>query len=125
MWRPLLLLLLLALAGCKARDGETLRKVVRKSSEKLQNAARPMNDAAPAWCGSLGEPSLAGRVENRIRHDRYLAAHRFAVRAAGPGAVAVSATVPAESVKARALDLARSTLGVENVIDEVKLGPQR
>jgi osmotically-inducible protein OsmY len=119
MWRILPLLpLLLLLVGCKTRDGDTLRKVARKSGEKIQHAAAPMNDAAPSW-HRLGEPSLAGRVDNRIRHDRYLAGHRFDVRGDGPGTVAVKGTVPEASVKTRALDLARSTLGVEKVIDEV------
>ena len=119
-WRWALLLPLL-LAGCQERDGETLRKVVRKTGEKLEGAARPVNAAALPLRGSFTETGLAARVEVRLRNDRYLAEHRLSVRADKPGVVAVSGTVPEPSVKTRALDLARSTLGVEKVLDEMKV----
>ena len=121
MRHVLLVLLPLALVGCKESDGENLRQIARRTGERLDRAARPVNDAATPLCGSLGELSVAARVDSRIRHDRYLAGHHFTVRGDRQGVVTVTATVPDKSIKARALDLARSTLGVEDVIDEVKV----
>jgi len=121
MRRLLFVLPLLALAGCKPSDGETLRQVARKTGEKLQGAARPVDAATSPLRGSFSETGLAARVETRIRNDRYLAGQRFAVRGTAEGTVAVSGTVPEPSIKTRALDLAKSTLGVEKVIDEVKV----
>jgi len=124
MWRSLLALpLLLPLVGCKESDGENLRQIARKAGEKLDRAARPVGDAASPLRGSLGEHSAAARADSRIRHDRYLAGHRFTVRGEGP-IVTVTATVPDASMKTRALDLARSTVGVEDVIDEVKVAAE-
>jgi osmotically-inducible protein OsmY len=121
MSRLLFVLPLLLMAGCKESDGETLRKVARKTGEKLEGTARPVHVATSPLRGSFTETGLAARVETRIRNDRYLAGHRLTVRGAAEGTVAVSGTVPEPSVKTRAIDLAKSTLGVEKVIDEVKV----
>lgn len=120
MWRCLFLLALLP-AGCKARDGDTLRQASRKAGEKLRRAAAPASEAATPLGDFLNDGSLAARVEWRIRHDRYLAGQRFGVRADAGGVVTLSGTVPEATLRTRALELARSTLGVEKVVDEVKL----
>jgi osmotically-inducible protein OsmY len=120
-WRLVFLLPLLLMAGCKESDGETLRRVARKTGEKLEGSARPVHLATSPLRGSFSETGLAARVEVRIRNDRYLAGQGLKVRGTAEGTVAVSGTVGETSVKTRALDLAKSTLGVEKVIDEVKV----
>lgn len=122
MWR-VVPLFLMAFAGCKPTDGETLRKVARKSGEKIQRACAPMNEATPSWSQALAEPSIARRVEGRMRHDRYLAAFRLTARNDGPGSVVLRGTVPDASLQTRALELARSTLGVEKVTGEIVVSP--
>ena len=119
-WR-LAFLLLLLLSGCKESDGETLRKVARKTGEKLEGSARPVHLATSPLRGAFSENGLAARVQTRIRNDRYLAGQGLKVRGTAAGAVTLSGTVAEPSVKTRALDLAKSTLGVEKVIDEVKV----
>jgi osmotically-inducible protein OsmY len=116
------LVCLLLVVGCKARDGDTMRKIARKTGEKIENAAGPVAAITTGVRGSLGEGSVTARVEARLRWDRQLAEHRLTVRGDGSGEITLSGTVPEESAKQRAVDLAKSTLGVEKVNDEVKVG---
>src|SRR2546423_13619980 len=102
MWRSLFVLALLLPAGCKARDGETLRQVARKTGQKLGGAARPL-EATATLRNPLAEANVAARVDSRLRNDRYLAPYQFTVRG-DHGSVTVGATVPEASLKARAPD---------------------
>ncbi len=117
-----LLLSLLLLAGCKARDGDILHQVARRTGQKLEGAitgpARQLPTRVP---NPMTEVSVAARVDARLRYDRHLADHSFVVRAKGASAVVVAGSVPEASLKQRALDLAKSTVGVETVVDEVRL----
>src|SRR4051794_3162146 len=121
MRRALLAVALLAV-GCKGSDGETLRKIARKTGQRLDCVARPGNEAWAPLRATRGEPPVAARVAARIRHDRFLAGYRLEVSGDGRGGVTLNGSVPDRSLKARAMDLARSTLGVESVEDQVKVG---
>jgi osmotically-inducible protein OsmY len=122
MSRVLVVCLLLTLAGCTPRDGDLLRKIVRKTGQKLQVTAAPLGQIKGAAGGlAPGMADLAARVSTRLRWDRYLADSRLEVRGQSSGTVVLSGTVADPSIKQRALDLAKSTVGVERVTDEVKV----
>jgi osmotically-inducible protein OsmY len=124
MSRFLVVCLLLVAAGCKARDGDVLRKIARKTGEKLEGATGSVGQMA----GSVPVPAVGSdvtaRVQARLRWDRYLADSRIDVRGRGKGVIVLKGQVSEASVKQRALDLARSTVGVERVSDEVKVKVQ-
>jgi osmotically-inducible protein OsmY len=109
----------LLVLGCQARDGDTMRQVARKTGEKLDPASRPVNALTTGMRGSLGEASVTARVEARLRWDRYLSEHSITVQGDGKGTVTLSGTVPEPGIKTRAVDLAKSTVGVESVNDEI------
>jgi hypothetical protein len=119
------LLCLLLVAGCKARDGDILHQVARRTGQKLEGAitapARQLPTRVP---NPMTEVSVAARVDARLRYDRHLSDHSFVVRAQGASAVVVAGTVPEASIKQRALDLAKSTVGVDRVVDEVQLSEE-
>jgi osmotically-inducible protein OsmY len=71
--------------------------------------------------GSLGDAALGSRVAARLRWDRYLAESDIRPRSQEPGVVILDGTVPDTAHRRRALELARSTLGVEQVVDELKV----
>jgi osmotically-inducible protein OsmY len=120
----LFLLLLQLAAGCKAKDGDLLRQVARKAGEKLQGVTTPAGKVASTVRTSLCEASPAARAQTRLRWDRYLAGLDLQVRAGEPGNVVVAGKVPDAAARQRAIDLAKSTAGVENVVDEVKVAKE-
>jgi hypothetical protein len=114
-------LLLMAVAGCSPGDGDVLRKIVRRAGDRLEDATRPVGQLAGPGRNPAIATDLAARVQGRLRGDRYLSGARFEVREQGKGVVVLSGQVAEASVKQRALDLAKSTVGVERVTDEVKV----
>lgn len=116
-------LLVLAAAGCQARDGELLAKAAQKAGEKLGLTRGPStNTLTGTLRGSLGETSVSARVENRLRWDRFLADQPIEVTATGPATVTLRGTVSEAGLKARAVEVAKATLGVDRVVDELEVG---
>jgi osmotically-inducible protein OsmY len=120
--------LLLAVAGCKARDTDTLARIGQKSAARLTTAAGgphgPVADGWQALRGSLSEGSLDSQVAIRLRWDRYLAGANVRVRSPASGVVRLQGTVPDAAHRQRALELAHSTAGVEQVLDELEVAPR-
>jgi osmotically-inducible protein OsmY len=120
----LLALVPLAVSGCKARDGDILRRIVRKTGEKLQGTSGPIGQLGEGISASAGSSGAAGRVEARLRWDRYLADVRIEVSGEEDGVVVLSGKVKDAQIKQRALDLANSTVGVVRVKDEVTVSAE-
>jgi hypothetical protein len=115
-------------AGCSGEDNERLARLGRKLSEKAQGlpASAPAS-ARIAW--PTPTPSaipeavgLAERVRWRVRQDRYLAELPIEVTSSGM-LVQLSGTVRTPEQRQRALDLARSTVGVADVADSLTVTP--
>jgi osmotically-inducible protein OsmY len=113
----------LAATGCKPRDGDVLRKIVRRTGEKLQGTAGPVGQLG-AGVSASARSGAAGRVEARLRWDRYLANVRVEASGDEDGVVVLTGKVKDVLLKQRALDLAQSTVGVERVKDEVKVSAE-
>jgi osmotically-inducible protein OsmY len=118
-------LLALTSAGCKARDTDTLARICHKTAHKFTALAGGSHgQLAGSWQavrGSMSHNSLDSRVATRLRWDRYLADSDIRVRLTGPGIVTVQGSVPDPSHRQRAIELARSTVGVEQVIDNLTI----
>jgi osmotically-inducible protein OsmY len=108
--------------GCQARDGELLAQAGHKAAQKLGLTRGPStNTLTGTLRGSLGETSVSARVENRLRWDRFLANQTLEVVQTGPATVTLKGTLPEEGMRARANEIARATLGVERVVDELEI----
>jgi osmotically-inducible protein OsmY len=115
------LLLVAAVAGCQARDGELLARAGQRAGQKLGLSRGPStNTLTGTLRGSLGETSLSARVENRLRWDRFLVDQPIMVVTSGTAAVTLRGTVPEKAMRERAVELAKTTLGVERVVDEME-----
>lgn len=115
-------LMLLAVTGCQARDGELLAQAGLRAGRKLGLTRGPStNTLMGTLRGSLGETSLSARVENRLRWDRFLAEQSIEVVTTEPTTVTLRGMVSEAGMKQRAADLAKSTLGVEHVVDEMEV----
>jgi len=118
-------LALLAAAGCGKDDADGLARVGGKVAayiDALTGGARgKLGDSWDAARGCWSDAALDGRVATRLRWDKGLAGARVQAASAGPGVVRLSGSVEGAAQRDRALDLARSTVGVEKVIDEIEV----
>ena len=118
----LLAMVCISVVGCQARDGDLLAQAGHKAAQKLGLTRGPStNTLTGTLRGSLGETSLSARVENRLRWDRFLANQAIEVLQTGPATVTLKGQLPEEAMRARATEIARATLGVERVVDELEI----
>ena len=121
-WRWLIGLVLL-LAGCEGQDADRLAKIGTKVIDKLQGqtggATGRLPDSLQSIRGGLGEFALDAKVAARVRWDQQLDGMPIQVVGTKPGAVKLSGTVSSFEAHQRAIQLARSTTGVTDVIDEL------
>jgi osmotically-inducible protein OsmY len=120
--RPLLILVLLV-AGCTARDGDLLGQALQRAGQKLETAAGGNANQFAGRLRTTARPSigLAERVETRLKWDRFLDDVEVVVESPEPGVVKVKGKMPDIAKRQRVLDLARSTVGVKDVVDELTL----
>jgi osmotically-inducible protein OsmY len=120
MPRILLLLALLPLVGCQARDADLLALACQRAGHKLGITGGPARGTLTGTLrGSLGETSLSARVESRLRWDKALADHPIEASVTGPGTVTLRGTIADATLRQKAVDVAQTTLGVEKVINEL------
>jgi osmotically-inducible protein OsmY len=115
-------LLALSAGGCQAKDSDTLARIGRKTAGKVEALVGPRGHLAGGWevlRGSLSDGALDSRVAARLRWDRYLAEADIQAHSPAPGVVRLRGTVADAAHRQRALELARSTAGVEQVLDEL------
>ena len=121
--RRFLLLCPLLVAGCQYSDVDTLARIGQRAGQKLEEGFGLSPEVmAGRMRGPLEDTGLAGRVRLRILFDRYVQDTTVQVGVPSTGVVRLRATVPDDTTRQRILDLTRSTTGVEQVIDEMKLG---
>jgi hypothetical protein len=111
-------LIVLALAGCSREDGVKLARVGRLVGEKVREAAparTPLGEVNP-------EATPAGRVRVRLRNDATLAGHPIQVVEWEDG-LHLRGRVPTREQADWAGRLARETVGVTAVVNEIAVGP--
>jgi hyperosmotically inducible periplasmic protein len=123
----ILVALFLVLVGSrfKASDGDKLRAVSRLTVQKVRNALPPgLNVAAPVDALRKELPTRADdAVRARLSADKRLAGVEFKVTAEG-NVVTLRGVVPTAGLKALAVDVAKNTVGVEEVVDELAVPAQ-
>jgi osmotically-inducible protein OsmY len=121
----LVLSLAVLAGGCGREHADRLARVGRLTAARLGaatgGARGKLADGLDAVRGALGEASADSRVTLRLRWDKMLAGADVHVSAAGPGVVRLEGTVADHDQRSRAVGLAESTEGVEQVIDALAL----
>jgi len=117
MKRTLLLASLLALTGCQRSDGDRLAGIGRAVT---RNAEQLIPNRSPIGSGLTLHVGADQRVRDRFKTDRYLNAQAIEVTAEG-GSVRLKGIVAEQALKLRAVEMAESTIGVEQVVDELML----
>ncbi|MBM3983641.1 MAG: BON domain-containing protein [Planctomycetes bacterium] len=118
----ILVALFLVLVGSrfKASDGDKLRTVSRLAVTKVRNAMPPaVNVIAPVDALRKELPTRPDdAVRARLAADKRFAGVEFKVTAEG-GTVTLRGVVPNADVKRLAAGVARNTVGVDELIDEL------
>lgn len=118
------LLIALALAGCSNEDADQLAKVARTSRNKIEQmtggAPDKLAGSIDAMRANWNEIALDTRVSLRLRWDRDLEGSAVEVHATN-GVVELRGTVTKMTQRQRAVQLARTTLGVTEVVDVLEI----
>jgi hypothetical protein len=115
--------------GVAAKAGEKIDEVGRAIRRGIENAEDAVRDGINKTGGTVREgftktrESVQGmgvlsRVYGRLHWDKSLNSSSLFVRAEG-GAVTLRGSVPDEAARAKAVDLAKDTVGVTHVIDQL------
>ena len=112
-------------AGCESQDADRLNRLGTKVLDKLQDPPSLSAVGGPASPlqsirGSWNDLALDTRVSARLRWDKDLAGASIQVNSAGQGQIRLRGTVASMDVRQKAVALARNTVGVTNVQDELE-----
>ena len=102
-----------------------MARVCHKTAAKFdgvtENMRGKLQNGWGAVRGSVSETSLDSRVALRLRWDTDMTGADVQVRLVGPGVVELHGTVIDLTQRTRAMQLARTTTGVENVLDALTI----
>ena len=116
--------LVLAVAGCTSKDAEHLARVGEKVADKSKTLTADPTSKLSAGIQSvranLTEWSLESRVLARIKWDKSLADAAIDVRVSD-NHVHLTGVIRSESQRRRAIELAKTTAGVEKVTEELTI----
>ncbi|MFM7150352.1 MAG: BON domain-containing protein [Gemmataceae bacterium] len=120
--RWLLVAAFIGLSGCSSRDVELLGEVMQKASEKAEKALGGNAQQFAIRLQSPSQPSigLAEQVESRLKWDRNLEGVDLVVSSPDQGVIKISGKVQDIAKKQRIMDLAKATIGVDEVVDEIE-----
>ena len=125
-WRLALVLLVGLGHGCSRDDADCLARIGRQTVAKAETLTDEANGRLNAGLQALRagekEPGVESRVGERLRWDKELHTAKIAVHLVD-GGVELRGKVANAEQRQRALELARGTLGVENVVDALEESP--
>jgi osmotically-inducible protein OsmY len=123
----LLACLAMTACGCSGQDADQLARVSQRVVARLEavsgGATGKLLNRLQVRRSNETEATLEDRVASRLRWDRSLAEKPIQVRTVENGVIELQGTVADLSARRRAVDLAQSTVGVEQVIDAMEVSP--
>jgi osmotically-inducible protein OsmY len=120
-------LLLAGPAGAQERKEEgfqeRLGRAIGEFKETTKDLRHQVREGFESVRDSIDRMSTEGRVYARLRWDKALSDATISVDVDKDGVTVLRGTVPSESAKRRAEQLAVDTIGVERVTNELKVVP--
>lgn len=110
----------LPLTGCTGEDAELLSRAWRTAGNKVHEATGVARNRLSSSLHSLQGDSLKEHVRNRLLHDKELTGITVEILEE-EGVVTLDGEVGAEAQKERAVGIAESTVGVEKVVDQLRI----
>src|SRR5262249_22781419 len=123
-----MLLAAMCVAGCGSDDADALARVARLSAAKIEDMSGGAPNKVAASFESMranwNELGLDARVSLRIRWEKDLANAAIHVQARN-GVVELKGKVADMAQRQRAVQVARSTIGVVDVVDALEMTDQK
>jgi hypothetical protein len=118
-------LLMAAVCGC-TDDMEHLKAIGAKLANRTPQAENlgkmPWSDTARQLHSAISRAPLVHRVSYRLLFDKDLAEEKVSTELKGPGQIELTGFVSSENHRERAGEIASRTLGVEEVVNNLKVG---
>ena len=111
---------ILCIVGCSNNDQEHLARAAGKAREKIKNAGGESGRGLTTGWQSV---ALDARVSARLRWDKILSGEKIQVQANG-SVIELKGAVHDLIQRRRAVELAESTVGAEQVIDQLEVPTQ-
>jgi osmotically-inducible protein OsmY len=115
-----LIVFVLFIVGCSNSDQDHLARAAGKAREKIKNASGESGRGLTTGWQSV---ALDARVSARLRWDKTLSDEKIQVQASG-GVIELKGTVRDLIQRRRAVELAESTVGAEQVVDLLEVPTQ-
>ena len=112
--------LVLFVLGCNRSDQDHLARAAGKAREKINSASGESGRGLTTGWQSM---ALDARVSARLRWDKTLSNEQIQVQATG-GLIELKGTVRDLGQRRRAVELAESTVGTEQVLDLLEVPTQ-
>ncbi len=115
--------------GCQGEDANRLARLGRRAMDKVQNQAADPQGRLTGTLGSIrggwNDVTLDTRVQRRLAWDKDLENADIRVRTVANGVIELTGNVPDLGQRQRAVWLARSTVGVNEIIDRLTMADPR
>ena len=103
--------------------GEKLDDAAAKVKRGVQDIAEDLRESFARTRTAVHNMGIQSRVYGRLHWDKALNGADLELSSAEEGAITLRGSVPDEAAKAKAVLLARETVGVTRVVDELTIGP--
>lgn len=101
--------------------------IAARAGDALDNAGRTVRNTVESAIGqaraATHEQELLARVYSRIRWDKYLAGSSLEIQTQADGTAILKGSTSDKVRKERAVALARDTVGINRVVDEISVSP--
>jgi osmotically-inducible protein OsmY len=104
------------------RIGEAVDRAARDIRDSVEDASRALRGKFREAKGAVDRMGIEARVYGRVHWDKALQAANLEVEMNEGGVAVLRGSVPDAAARTRALDLARQTVGVNQVTDELTVG---
>jgi len=111
-----------ALTVGQQKDSDSLGDKVNRG---LERAERKLRETWGDIQKATHRMTVQGRVYARLYWDKSLADAPFQVETKDGGVVVLKGSVPSSEAKHRAVELAQSTVGVNDTVDELGIAPNK
>jgi len=122
--KPVIAAFLFLCIGCNQQDVTTLTAIAQKLGERADNLTPRDPALLRTWDVMSSGASVEARVRRRLLYDALLQPVFIEVTGAGEGKVTLRGQVTLAAQKSQAVELARGTVGVTNVVDELEIVAQ-